>query len=87
MSMISHSDLSNDAALVCFSYFCRSLRGDKDTLVHFTNGLKGMGEYLLTKTRLEFYKIRATDYQFFLRTGAIEVISKGSEINSHNIIE
>ena len=99
-----------------FNWFCSALRNNKNRIGHYTHGFKGMGEYLRTKTCLEFHKIianivakikmvkgsseamhlltccmweiKATDHEFFLRTGLLDLLLEGngnSEIKKNPI--
>ena len=48
----------NDATMTsCFNWFCSSLRDNKNVLAHYSDGLVGMGEYLLDKCRTSFFEI------------------------------
>ena len=48
----------NDQTMTsCFNWFCSSLRNNKNVLAHYSDGLVGMGEYLLDKCRTSFFEI------------------------------
>jgi hypothetical protein len=51
--------MKDTAKSLVFTWFSASLRNGQSNLAHYTNGLKGMGEYLRTKTCQEFYKVLA----------------------------
>ena len=49
--------MDEDTCTNLLNWFCSSLRNNENILAHYTNGLKGMGDYLRTKCGHEFYKI------------------------------
>ena len=52
------STYMNDETLTSwFNWFCSSLRNGKNELAHYSDGLDGMGEYLLNRCRTSFFSI------------------------------
>lgn len=67
--------MTEESRFSIFTWFCSALRNKKNKLAHFTNGLKGMGDYLVTKSRVEFFKIISGIVNQIKISGSAEEIS------------
>jgi len=57
LSSLSSLNLSKDLRYTYLNWFCSSLRGNTNTLSHFSNDVKGCGEHITSHLRENFYQI------------------------------
>lgn len=57
MSNIASCYIIDQYKSVIFDWFCSALRNNKNEITHFRSGLKGTGDYMIAKCRIEFYKV------------------------------
>ena len=57
MSQVASCYMDSDTVTSCFNWFCSSLRNSTNVIVHYSDGLDGMGEYLIDKCRVSFYEV------------------------------
>ena len=57
MAELTSCYLPKDSMISCLNAFCSSLRQNKNILAHYSDDLKGMGEYLQNKCRISFFDV------------------------------
>jgi len=66
--------MSDEAMTSCFNWFCSALRKNTNVLAHYSDGLTGMGEYLLDRCRTSFFDIYIGIVKQLRRTTNTETI-------------
>jgi hypothetical protein len=57
MGEVASCYMNDETMTSCFNWFCSALRKNSNILAHYSDGLVGMGEYLLDKCRISFFDI------------------------------
>ena len=57
MSQIVSLPTNNIIVTSCLTRFCVALRNNESELIHFSDGIEGMGEYLFDRCRSSFFDV------------------------------